>query len=550
MPAHLKAFVVVLVLGLAMLHLLGKLLTPGLMSPEDFARRRKAWLLITAAAFLSGNFWLYAAACIVIARYAVREEPNPLALFCFVLFTVPLFSKVLQIGPVMLVPVDHQKFLSFALLVPLAVTLHRDRHSRPRGPVFIDVMVASYLGYLILAGGFQQSFTSTIRMAFQLCLEIGLVYYVTSRSLTTLHRFREVIAAIVGAIAIAALVAIAETAKSWWIYDTLRGAFGFPGAGYISRGNMSLLRAKATLGHPIVLGFAIGIALMLLHTIYRSIPKSRLRLALLLTFIAGILVPFSRGPWVGAVGGTGFLTVSGPGKGKRIRYAITALLIAALIMAVTPFGQDIYQMLPFIHGDKNTESGGSVVYRQNLWDTSIEVLNQNLWFGDMDYLSNPMMQKMIQGEGIIDMVNSYLQIAMAFGMVGLGLFLLVLLGCWNSLRVPHALKDERGMELQDMQRGLRAALVVMALTIATCSNIEYVPAIIWLLVGLSAGFARITSTELAPTPPVAARGRSGRRQRTQSPANATPRPSAAPSGQASQGSSSPRRLPIPRRALK
>jgi hypothetical protein len=547
MPAHLKAFVVVLVIGLGMLHLLGKLFTPGIMSAEDFSRRRKAWLLITVAAFLAGNFWLYAAACILIARYSARGEQNPLALFCFVLFAVPPFGKVLQIGPLMIIPVDHQKFLTFALLLPMAVALYRDRHERPRGPAYLDYMVGAFLLYQIVANALQYQFTAAVRFAIHILCETGLVYYVVSRSITTLQRFREVTAAIAGAIAIAAAVAIVETGKSWWIYDTLRGPFGFNGGGYISRGNLSLLRAKATMGHPIVLGFAIGAALMLLHTIYRSLPKGKLRLTLLGTLLGGLIVPFSRGPWVGAVGGAGYMTVSGPGRGKRIGQALLVMLVAILAMAFTPFGRDIYQMLPFIH-EKGTDTG-SVVYRQNLWDASITVLQQNLWFGDLEYLANPLMEKMRQGEGIIDMVNSYLQFAMSYGMVGLGLFMLVLLGSWSSLRIPSALSGDGSDELQDMKRGLRSALVVTALTIATCSYIEYVPAVVWLIIGLSAGFARITSTALASPATAPAIGQ-GRRQRIQAPAASTARPPATPIGHASQGSSSPRKLPMPRRALK
>ena len=544
MPAHLKAFVVVLVLGLGMLHVLGRLLTPEIMSREDFARRRKAWLLITAAAFLSGNFWIYAAACILIARYASKGEDNPLALFCFVLFAVPSFSKDLRLGSMLLFQVEHLKFLGLTLLVPLAARLYRERGTRPRGPVGIDVLVGAYVAYQLLAVLLQQPFTATVRMAGALFFDVVLLYYVTSRSLTTLQRFRDVVAAIIAAVAITAAVAVVETGKAWWVYDSLRGPFGFPGGGYISRG---MLRAKAAMGHPIVLGYAVGVTLMLLHAIYRSLPRGNLRLLALGTLLAGLFAPFSRGPWVGTAGGAAVLTLTGPGKGKRFGYALVALVLASLLMAVTPVGQDVYRMLPFIH--ENGTDAGSVVYRQNLWDASIIVLKQNLWFGDLEYLSNPLMEKMRQGEGIIDMVNTYLQFAMSFGVLGLALFVLVLLGSWSALSHPGGSGRENSPELHDMQRGLRSALLVTALTIATCSYIEYVPAVMWLIIGLSAGFARITST--AATPAVVA-GPAGfaRRQRIHAPAAATAKPPASPTGQASHGSNSPRRLPIPRRALK
>ena len=498
MPAYLKAFVVVLVLSIVMLWYLRGTMVPGVFSSEDFERRRKLWLLVTCIAFLASNFWLYAVLCFLVCFHAKKKDANPLALYVFLMFAVPPMSRVIPgVGFIeYIIPLYHERILTFAILVPMALHIRAERAARPAELRFADLAVVLLMAYQLLRAVFQLPVPGVARHALYLVLDIGVVYYVASRAAQRPEQFREIIGAFVAAMGIMALVALVETGKSWWLYESLATPFGSGGSYYATRGDLGLLRAKAALGHPIALGYALGVALMLMHALFDYMGTRARRLGMTALLGAALLVTFSRGPWVGTVGGLMYLMVSGPGKGKRITTTLALGALTAGVLALTPFGRSLYGMLPFVgHVD-----AGSITYRQNLWEVSLVVLKQNLWLGDMNYIANPLMEVMRQGEGIIDMVNSYLQISLAYGIIGLALFLLCMFRAWRGVRHRRLNGHFSEPDQIHMRRGFRAALVTIGLTIATVSNISFVPITYWLVMGLCVGYGAMAAAEAAKQP--------------------------------------------------
>src|SRR5664279_5397909 len=96
MPEHLRALVVVLVLAGAVFALARAPVTEYAMAPQDFARRRNLWFAITLVAYLAHSFWLFILVAGLVLVLAARREPNPLALFGFLLFAVPPFQASLS----------------------------------------------------------------------------------------------------------------------------------------------------------------------------------------------------------------------------------------------------------------------------------------------------------------------------------------------------------------------------------------------------------------------------------------------------------------------
>jgi O-antigen ligase len=526
MPAHLIAWVYVMVVNLAALAFLRGTITPGVMATTDFERRRNQWLLVTSIAFLSGNFWVYALLCFAICVVARRRDANPLALYVFLLFAVPPISRVIPgFGPIEhLFAIYHERILTVAILLPAALAIRAQRVERSAELRLADMAILAFLGYQFLATLLQLPASNYLRQLIFLALDTGIIYYVASRAPRNGDQFREVMGAFVAAMAVMALVAVFETAKSWWVYESLSGPFGAGASYYTTRGDLGLLRAKAALGHPITLGYALGVALMLTHGIWSQLAPGGRRWLLVGLLCAGMLVTFSRGPWVGTAAGVLYLMVSGPGKTRRILLAIVLGTLAAGILAMTRFGRSIYAMLPFVGG----VDSGSITYRQQLWDTSMEVLQQNLWFGDLGYLSNPLMEKMRQGEGIIDMVNTYLQVAMPYGLVGLALFMVCLHRAWRGVRSRSVEGEFASHDEVATRHALRAALVTVVLTIATVSSVALVPAVYWLIIGLCIGHGDLVALAVRDTPlwrpaPVPAADAA-----VQAPADPAPPPAPAP----------------------
>jgi O-antigen ligase len=82
----------------------------------------------------------------------------------------------------------------------------------------------------------------------------------------------------------------------------------------------------------------------------------------------------------------------------------------------------------YVVGLINSVSGGdktadfNVAYREELLRTSIALIKQSPWFGVPNYMQE--MESLRQGEGIIDLVNTYLVVTLNVGLVGLAMFVL------------------------------------------------------------------------------------------------------------------------------
>jgi O-antigen ligase len=181
----------------------------------------------------------------------------------------------------------------------------------------------------------------------------------------------------------------------------------------------------------------------------------------------------------------------GPSPWGRLT-KVTALSIGGLaLLLLTPYGSKIVAFLPFV-GDYDA---GSVDYRQQLFEVSWQVLMQNPILGSPYYIFDPAMEQMRQGEGIIDMVNTYLTVAMSSGFVGLTLFSCVFAS--SGIRIVRYLlasSDKTAMS-HVVGRALLATLVGMLTTIATVAEVNAIPVINWCMAGACAAYVRFIQVQ-------------------------------------------------------
>jgi len=152
-----------------------------------------------------------------------------------------------------------------------------------------------------------------------------------------------------------------------------------------------------------------------------------------------------------------------------------------------PGGEKVVQLLPFVGKIEKY----NIDYRESLLENSTIVIKRNPWFGSVEYLTAPEMERMRQGEGIIDIVNTYIGIALEYGLVGLGLFVgffvLVLNGIYKAMREIRSRDDE----VYRLGRALLAALVGILVTIFTVSSITIIPIVYWSVAGLGVAYTQI-----------------------------------------------------------
>lgn len=490
MPEHIRALVVILVVASAVFWLAERPLCQFATAAADYKRRRNLWFGVTLAVFLAHNYWLYVLACCALLAYHSRREPNPLALFCVVLFAAPpLENTIPGLGLITsLFELNHLRLTTLAVLLPAAIRLWSDPTPRDASFRVPDALLSGYLLLLFVMQAVVDSATGTLRATFCFFLDIWLPYYVASRTLRNLAGFRDMVAALVLTLAIMAALAAFESLRSWLLYGSVRSALGLNEASigtYIFRSEGGALRANVSAGNAIVLGYLMMIGLGLLVFLRLSISNRGMLLATG-ALAVGLLAALSRGPWVGTVALLFVALGLGPGVGRRLAWLIGGGGLVFGLVVISPLGDKVIDLLPFV----GTVDEFNVQYRQRLFDVSQVILWQNPWFGAFDYMLRPEMEQMRQGQGIIDIVNSYIAVALAYGLVGLVLFVAPFAHSFWTVWCIRRKLIVLHPEGETLGRALLGTLVGVLITIATASSIMSIPVMYWVLVGACAAYAR------------------------------------------------------------
>jgi O-antigen ligase len=492
MPQHIRALIVIVCLAIAVFWFARAPITESSMTPENYKFRRNMWFLCVLVVFLSHNFWIYILLTAALMYYAGKRDESPFALYCMALFAVPALAREIPgFGVVnFLFEIDYIRLLSLTVLVPIALKLRSTRLERQSPAIAADICVAVYivLGFFMWVSN--DTLTNSLRMTFYAVTDIGLPYYVASRALTKFEDYREVAAALVVAMTVMAVIAAFETARYWLLYNGLNSALDVPRPTfrtYLTRGIGGLLRARATTSQPIVLGYLMMIGITLWTFISH---ETRYRKAMWLAvgaLAAGIVASLSRGPWVGTAIALMVVICLGPGRGKRIVWSVGLGGLAFVAILMSPYGPRVLEYLPFV-GSIETEN---VDYRVRLWQVSMEVVRLKPWFGDVYYLQNPILEQLRQGQGIIDIVNSYLQVMLSRGLVGLALFIAPFLAAIRAAwRLQRAGIANGEPHVERLGRTLLAVMIGIMVTIATVSSINSIPTLYWIVVGLCVGTTR------------------------------------------------------------
>ena len=496
MPEHLKALIIILALASGLFAIARIPVCAVAMSADNFARRRNLWFSITLVAFLSHNFWVFIVVSAVLLLVAMPKEPNKLAAYYFVLFAMsPLSDQISGFGIInQFFTIDYIRLLSLGILSPAFISLSGRQSNEKFGRSLTDKFVIGYLALQLILILKASSVTNTMRVGiFYGFIDVFLPYYVASRSIKDLAGFREVVMAFVVAAMVLALVGVYEFSRHWLLYKSLEDVYGYKllAQNFMTRGDS--VRAMGSAGGAIPLGYIMAVATGLYLFLRSSVPSLKLWLFGLLMLLIGLYAPVSRGPWIGFATMLLVYTLSGPAPGREILRFVLIGAVAVPAMLISPMGDDIIDRLPFV-GRAEMET---VTYRQRLLEISIAVVMQNPFFGAFDYFYSSAMQELKQGQGIIDMVNTHLGVALGSGLVGLTRFIGVFIAAADGVfRAMRKLPD-RTSELYLLGRTLFAVMIGIQVIIFTVSSISFIAVIYWSIAGLGVAYARMLNSERA-----------------------------------------------------
>jgi hypothetical protein len=487
----IKRLVVVLAIAAMVFHL-AKPIALQFMSGEDFSRRRFVWFVLTAVSFLVPSFWLYALVAMPVFVWANRKDSNSIALYLLMLHVVPPVSFNLPIlGNNGLFAIDNYRLLAFGVLLPAVMRHRKDRQAAAKGRLeAMDVLllasgvleVALYtppdLGITI-----PDSFTNALRRAVLFFLDTYLVYFAVSRTCHSRQKIVDAAATFCLACGVMASIAIFENLRSWLLYLEVVSNWGLSlsRSAWLTRGDE--LRAQASAGHALSLGYLLAVGFGIWLYIKSHVQSRMRRTGATILLCGGLYAAFSRGPWLGAV--TAYLTffAAGPRAVSRLVNGILMASTASLVIMVSPIGDRILNVLPVM----GRTPDANIVYRQRLAERGWAIVLAHPLFGDQDPYRE--MEDLRQGEGIIDIVNTYLGVALAYGLIGLFCFLsFILLGMAKVYARTRVLVHS-DPDLVLLGASLIACIVATLEMIYSCSFSQGVQKIFYVLAGFATAYA-------------------------------------------------------------
>jgi hypothetical protein len=471
----------------------------------DFARRRNLWLVLTIIAFLSPNIWVYAILAAPLMVWGGRRDSNPIALYLVLLHVIPPISIPIPFpGISLLFDFQNYRLLALCVLIPTVWRIRRDRaEGEVRGWQGMDLLLLGFGALQTLlfirpdiptAALLHDSSTNMLRRLFLFVIDIYVLYYAVSRSSASKAKIVDAMAAFCVVSCVMALEAVFETVRHWLLYQALAldlnpGDTGMLMA-YLMRNGV--VRAQAAAGHALALGYLLAVAFGFWLYLRPHIESRLRRISILIVLWAGLFATYSRGPWIGAIAIYCATIALDPKDFGKLARTAAALIVAAGVIALTPLGPRIVAVLPFMGGSVDL---GNLEYRQRLASASWNLILNHPYFGDPDFISK--MKELRQGQGIIDLVNTYAGTALEYGLVGLALFVgFILLGMLKGFKAMIRI-GKTDVELARLGSCILACIAGTLLMIYNCSFIFGYEKMFYVLAGLATAYWRICSAPQA-----------------------------------------------------
>ena len=413
------------------------------------------------------------------------------AFMLMIMILPPLTWQVGGVGDInYLLALTGPRILALVLLTGPALKLLGDKtYKRERWVLLLDVVVIAYQILKIALLAPHTTTTGMLRLLMESMLDVLLPYYVASRAIRTEADLRFLLTHLVLGLILAASVGFTEFFIHRNLYSELQYVYGYKWQLTMTLMRGEHLRVQAATPQPIVLAFemifAIGVWTYLRGQEWRRVPV----LLVYGAFIGCLLFTFSRGPWIGGLAfGAALLGLRRLGA-KTFVWLFVLLLGGAVIAKTMGADEQVVAALGAMFGSSDQELN-TINYRRQLLDTALALLKQSPWLGVPDYASQ--MQDLKQGEGIIDLVNSYIAIALDTGVIGLSIYLLAYVLAFRRLvSVPGiSLRQTSDAGAGWFAATFLATIIACMLTIFTTSTFSTMPFLLIMLVALP--IARLT----------------------------------------------------------
>lgn len=406
-----------------------------------------------AAWMLPAVSLLYLAAFLVVPLLA-RRGSQAAALYLFALLLLPGLDQTIMIGSLKLFDFG----VHDALACGAALSLLMRPGWRGRIGVVSDLPFLAVFLVLVAGSARETSITHFVRVLLDMGLDCALPYYIVSRAIRGADDVRAVMLHLTAGALILSMILLYEMRGSWPIYNLLydhyqietpllvkfRGGFLRTGGPFVESTSIAMVLACCFL------------AAWMSRERFRSPVHHMAVLALLLL---GLVAPQSRGAWVGLIVGVAMIELY---RGRVRQLIARGVAIALLAGGAVTIARSSPQLSESI--GLSGQSTDTVDYRERLFSRGIEELGDSpvIGFAMPEILRR--LPDMVQGENIVDFVNTYIFVALVSGLLGLAAFVAAfamhLIRIWGA-RTAWRRRERTDLRAAAFAFGMMAMLMEM-----------------------------------------------------------------------------------------
>ena len=404
-------FISLCILG-ALSWLLPKQLS-HLISKREFA----AAIYLPTACVFSPNFVILCLLIVGFMAFIPATHEQRLRLLVFSLHLVPTFAFMIPAPP----GIEYLFTVNFYLLlsvgcVGLIAAAPRDTNAKLRQ---WDLLAAMLIGALLLASIKDASLTHGMRVITELYLVLGIPYLVVSRGFTLVRRPTDLFLAIIFGACILAAITVFESQRSWLLYEAIENSYGaYGGTSGYAKQRGGYLRASATFPESTSLSLFLGLVTVMVVALRKKFVRPSLFYFVLGIVVAGLVFTFARVGLLVAAIGFAALLLHMRRFGMLAAVAIGAPILLVGVQVAAPYVPVLAAAL-----GETGDAEGTLNYRDRLANRMLEEISNKPFFGLTQGEVRTRLADMRQGEGIIDLVNTPLAVAMQSGLIGLAMFL-------------------------------------------------------------------------------------------------------------------------------
>lgn len=384
------------------------------------------------------------------------------------LFAIPSLPSYMTVAGIGLFSWTMQTSIAVGGLIAMLIAPGR----LTKAPLWVDASMIMVILVLIVVDARGGPATGYLRQFTTYLLDYAVPVYLITRCARTPVEFRTLLAGIAAIGTILAVLVLYEARANWPLYSPLLYHYGFPVESVVKfRGGM--MRAYGPLEEATALGATLVICFCAALAVRRAFASNLAYVGIVALIAVGTLAPQSRGGMIGIA--VAFIVSSfyRRGIGSVAQVGLAGLLLGGVYVGTTVFGSFGAQISTSLEDGRGTGD-----YRTQLLRRGMEEYRKNPIFGDSYDNVVARMPDMVQGEGMVDFVNSYLYFALFGGAIGLMLFCV-------SFLVPmgRLVQIRRSLPPQSIERDVAsfclAMLVSAAVMIAFTSYLKR-PSIFWL----------------------------------------------------------------------